>query len=589
MRPVAIDTESNTTGDSPRPYQGDKCHTVSFADETGGWALRAAEAAAEVRRFAEDPEALIVMHNAPYDRSVLRANFGVEIPDERIYDTQAVDWMLDENADHRLKQIGAREFGQDAKAEQEAINALKRGTPAADIYRELRLVENAKARADREPAAVTKAKAAELSLATKKSWATFTFEDLEAYAIQDAVLTRDIYHLQQVKLHDDGYVIRDLDRERRIGAFAYRLQRTGIKVDQDRAAQELELAEFRAAELEQGFEGVNLASTPQLRELLFGKWGLAPSKQTKTGENSTDKEALERLSYDPRVRDLMEYRQLAKQISAYYLPLLGHMGTDGRLHPSFNAHRTVTGRFSCSNPNLQTIPRETTSAAIRQVFIAEPGTVLTEWDLSQIEVRCAAALSREPALLDVYARGGDVYLEMAAALDVTRQDAKVIVLACVYGIGAKSLATQLTVRTGRHWSSTEAGAVRRKFWKTYPRLDRLMQGSQKLAQRHGYVPLWKEGRRRQFDSPFLKFPRYYTALSALDQGGCAELLKDILLEAEGATSHLGRIVLTVHDSITWEHEPGAEPEISRVLQEITDAVSPWKDVIETPWEMKAWK
>src|SRR5690606_26797526 len=110
---------------------------------------------------------------------------------------------------------------------------------------------------------------------------------------------------------------------------------------------------------------------------------------------STDKDALEALSYDPRVVDLIEFRRLVKQTDAYYFPLLDRISKDGRVHPSFNAWRTVTGRLSCSGPNLQTIPRESTAAEIRKVFIPADGLVLTEFDLSQIEVRIAADLANE--------------------------------------------------------------------------------------------------------------------------------------------------------------------------------------------------
>lgn len=587
--PLALDTE--TTG--LRPFQGDRATIVSLADdEHGAWALPAGDEAARVVREAVDAGRLILMHNSVFDRAVLAASFGIEIPDAQVYDTQGVDWMLDENQDHRLKEgIGTRLFGVDAKAEQEAMRELKRGRKIEDVYRELREVENVKPRADRERAPATRARAKDIADASKRTWAELGYDDevFRDYAIQDARLTLDIYHWQQLALEQDGFVAADLEREQRIAGFAYRLQRTGVRVDGERAQQELEKAEARIAELSGPFEGVNLKSTKQMAELLYDTWGLECPKLTKAGARSSDKEAMEMLSYDPRIRGLQEFRSVVKQVDAYYLPLLDRLSPDGRIHPSFNPFRTVTGRFSCSGPNLQTIPRESTAAAIRQVFIPADGCELTEFDLSQIEVRIAADLSKEPALLDVYARGGDIYQEMADAIGITRQEAKEVILSAQYGVGAKTLSITLTIRTGKKWTEAQAKAILKAFWKTYPLLNRVMRGLSSLAERHGFVPLGRAwpGRRRLYRSPAVKWPKYYSALNARIQGPAAEFLKDVALELEPAIAHLGTMVLTVHDSFVIEHSPGAAPEIARILEEITRALSPFG--IETPWEAKAWR
>lgn len=581
--PLAVDTE--TTG--LRPWQGDKPIMASFADDSGAWALPPTEARVEIQQAVDDGRQ-IVLHNSTFDRSVFASAWGIELPDDQVWDTYTVDWLLDENQDHRLKEgLGVRLFGEDAKAEKDALREMMRGRKVEEVYRELREVENTRPRAERERATETRERAREIAKASKRTWEDMTFEDLREYAEQDAFLTWRSYWWQQGALADDGYVIKDLDRQHRLAGLAYRMQRTGIRVDEERATRGLVEAEERVAELAAKFEGVNLKSPKQLQAMIFDEWGLPVTKRTKTGGRSTDKDALEELSYDPRVLDLVEYRKVTKQVDAYYFPILDRIGPDGRIHPSLNPTGTKTGRWSCKWPNLQTIPRESTAAAIREVFIPDDGMQLTEWDLSQIEVRVMAEMSREPSLLSVYEAGGDVYQMLADEVGVERQVAKVLVLMTGYGAGPKKIAQTLARGTGKAPDVAKARALYKRYWRTYPNLERLMKGLEDAARRKGYVALWRPGRRRLYDSPAERYPRYYTALNSAIQGGAAELLKDVLLELEPAIAAWGRMVLTVHDSIVVEHEPGAEERISKVLAEITEDVSPYR--IPTPWEAKTWR
>jgi DNA polymerase I-like protein with 3'-5' exonuclease and polymerase domains len=568
---VAVDTE--TTG--LRPFQGDTATVFSFAVVERGqieaWAERPEQGAKTLLDFIHDGY-VIINHNGPFDRAVF-AGLGIEIPDDQYADTQARDWLLDENADHRLKEgLGKRYLGVDAKA-----------------YRELRAVENEKPRKERERAADTRDRARAISAGTKRGWDELTFEELEDYAAQDAFITLHAYHRQEEDFAEDPYSVPDIQRQYDIGSMAYRITRAGVQVDVEQAERGLQAAEERVAELAEPLGHVNLRSAPQVRRLVYEEWGLPASRRTKAGEWSTDKAALEALSWDPRIADLMEYRRLTKQVDAYYLPLLDRLSDDGRVHPSLNPWRTKTGRFSMSGPNLQTIPRESTAAEIRKVFVPAPGLVLTEWDLSQIEVRVAAELSQEPTLLGVYERGEDVYQALADELGVSRDHAKTLVLSMQYGVGPKTLALTLAKGTGKPPDLRHARAIHKRYWRTYPNLDRLMSGYTEMARRRGFVPLWREGRRRRYKSPHNKFPRYYSALNAVIQGGAAEFLKDVLLEVEPEVEAVGygRVVLTVHDSVMVEHEPGAEDEISKLINEVTFDVSPYE--IETPWEMKAWR
>ena len=94
------------------------------------------------------------------------------------------------------------------------------------------------------------------------------------------------------------------------------------------------------------------------------------------------------------------YRRAEKLLSTYLRKLApgkGLVGEDGYVHPDYNAHGTVTGRLSSSNPNFQNIPFK-----LRNMFIPPPGCVFVGADYDQLELRFAAGLSGSVRYLDAF-------------------------------------------------------------------------------------------------------------------------------------------------------------------------------------------
>src|SRR6202041_3818811 len=113
---------------------------------------------------------------------------------------------------------------------------------------------------------------------------------------------------------------------------------------------------------------------PQLREVLFGKLGLAPQKKTKTGY-STDAQTLEKLRGEhPIIDTLLRYREVEKLRSTYGESLLAEVAPDGRIHATFNQTVARTGRLSSDQPNLHNIPvRSDEGREFRRAFIPASG------------------------------------------------------------------------------------------------------------------------------------------------------------------------------------------------------------------------
>ncbi len=192
--------------------------------------------------------------------------------------------------------------------------------------------------------------------------------------------------------------------ERPLVRVLARMEEYGVKVDR-------QFLEGLRAELAQSCEELvgrihahageefNVNSTPQLRQVLFEKLGLAPVKKTKTGP-STDADSLQKMAEEhPIIEDLLRYREVEKLRSTYADALPPLIGEDGRIHATFKQTDTTTGRISSEAPNLQNVPVRTADGReMRRAFIADDGYGLLTADYSQIELRVLAHLTDDPGI-----------------------------------------------------------------------------------------------------------------------------------------------------------------------------------------------
>ncbi len=249
-----------------------------------------------------------------------------------------------------------------------------------------------------------------------------------------------------------------------------------------------------------GFE-LNLNSTAQLKDLLFGKLGLKISKRTAKGEPSTDSEVLRDLSmYHAIPRMVLDYREISKLKSTYVdaLPKLVNRST-GRIHTSYSPTGTSTGRISSSDPNLQNIPiKSEEGRKIRRAFVAEDGFVLLSADYSQIELRLLAHFSGDERMLTAFENGEDIHASTASEIfgvpgqSVTpemRRLAKNINFGIIYGISPFGLSKQLGA------SVKQSGAYMDNYFSRYPNVKLYMREYAEKAKAAGFAETLL-GRRR---------------------------------------------------------------------------------------------
>ena len=238
----------------------------------------------------------------------------------------------------------------------------------------------------------------------------------------------------------------------------------------------------------------------------------------KQNPRGTGEEILSQIDL-PIVKIILEQRTTLKLIDAFIdaLPKLASP-RDGKIHSNFNQMGTKTGRFSCTDPNLQQIPAR--NLEVRMMFCADPGKILIGSDYSQQEPRCLTAFCRDEHLLDAYNNGRDLYATLGAGVykndywdnmehwedgsdnlegKKRRKKMKTLYLGMSYGMGPKKLSEDM------HCSLDEAIKIVEDFHTGFPTMSTWMREVEEEASQIGYVrDFW--GRRRRL--PDLLLPEF---------------------------------------------------------------------------------
>jgi DNA polymerase I-like protein with 3'-5' exonuclease and polymerase domains len=579
---LAVDTE--TTG--LHPYQDDVLRGVSFAyrkdDTLKSWYLPVSHPDSDnipvepFVRLISNTSAHTLWHHGDFDWAFL----GGMPRKGRHYDTQVGSWLINENQRTALDQVEYRFLRTKTKAlEKEGLASLRKGRSRADIYRELR--------ADGVPVKEARPEAERLQLASKKDFPTFTAEDIADYAANDALVTWQVAHQELDKMVGLDSPLVAVKRENDFQRVLYEIIRRGVRIDQPRLRAQQEIAQDRMDEIVAYFDerGVAVSKNRDVAQYLYDHLELPCYVETPGGEPSVARAALEPLEHmHDDVPLILEYRRAAKAQQGFYTPLLTREGRDGRIHPHLSSCRTVTGRLSCSDPNMQTIPREDVIAGLKACFVPTKGRELWEYDLSQAELRVMASVSKDERMQ--YAlEHGDLHDETARMIfgeftDLQRRFAKNLNYGFAYGIGPRKFASYMAVGPPRVPITpaliAKAKDVLDGFREAYPQLVRTMKALELYVEDTGIMPLHKPGRYRRFKT-YGSPVGYYTALNFVVQGGIAEIMKDVMLPAVLEHAVDGDVVMQVHDSLWIEVDPGAQDKVCGQLQRILD------DIVPTGW------
>ena len=385
------------------------------------------------------------------------------------------------------------------------------------------------------------------------------------YAARDAQVMLSLHEQMADRLAADGLTeVAKLEFECLMPIAQMELN--GIYLDAERWREQLE--KVRIAQSKAADELQDMLSAGVAQASLFGRAEINLDSQQQVTDalvnlgvpmpNSTRAWELQPLAEKyPVVGKLLEYRAVQKSMTSFGEKILEYIEpATGRIHADFRQIGAPTGRFSCSNPNLQQIPHE---AAYRRCFRATEGKKLVIADYSQIELRILADFSGDENFIKAFESGQDFHSMTASQVfnvkpdEVTaeqRSFAKRLNFGIVYGVGASRFA----MMTGL--SQTDAENTMRKYFGTYRNLDGYLRESGRSVI-DNRVARTASGRmlRLRYDendrASIASAKRYGVNMPI--QGTSADILKRSLrLLHDSLAGTSGKLVNIVHDEVMVE-------------------------------------
>jgi DNA polymerase-1 len=395
------------------------------------------------------------------------------------------------------------------------------------------------------------------------------------------------------RLEDNGLMDIYLGMELPVAYVLGMMENNGIAFDKDvmkKVADHLQDEVSAISDKIKNFVGhdINLNSPKQLQQFLFDELELQPVKKTKTGF-STDEEALRAMMpvnpmYTHILEDILKYRELAKLLSTYALPLADYVNDEtGRIHSSFRQTGTATGRLSSVNPNMQNIPMKGEyGVKLREAFIPRDGYSFVSFDYSQIELRILAHLTEDEKLTEAYRNNEDIHTKTASGIfgvgadqvdSDMRRLAKAVNFGILYGLSAFGLSRDTGI------PQKDAKTFIERYFATYPKVKDFIAEVTAETRELGYAKTLA-GRKR-----FIKEIRSKNRTVAMRgeriatnvpmQGSAADIIKLAMIKCQQIIDdkdYDAFMVLQVHDELVFEVKDDQIEDFSGKVQDIMESV-----------------
>lgn len=341
------------------------------------------------------------------------------------------------------------------------------------------------------------------------------------------------------------------------------LKTTSLAVSEEKFKLELDIYAWAGKQF-------NIGSTTQLA-VVFDKKGIRYPRNEPTafmkskgkqGNPNLNKETLTLLFKKEGLEicdKILKYRHYKTLVDMFLVPYYDFLIGE-RLHCVFHPLRSddkgaVSGRFSCSKPNLQQVSAQKDDEfssgdsflegqIIRRLFIPEEGHVWAKLDHSQVEYRIGAHYALGPGAEDIrqaYITDPDTdyhqYIQDKTNFD--RRTAKRLNFGLSYGMGVQAAARKF------YWSEEEASMFIQAYHKAAPYLKPTRRRVVQKAERTGFI-FTLLGRRARVH-PSRKLHSLYNRLI---QGTAADIMKKGMVDAwkTGVFDVLPPHI-TVHDEI----------------------------------------
>jgi DNA polymerase I-like protein with 3'-5' exonuclease and polymerase domains len=369
------------------------------------------------------------------------------------------------------------------------------------------------------------------------------------------------------------------------------IELAGFYMHKDRWLEQLAIVEKRRGELAEQLQEVlaeessqgSLFGGPQRDEINLDSHQQLTQALQRLGipvPDSTRNWKLQPLALQyPVIATLLEYRTVQKALTSYGQNMIELINpVTGRLHADFRQIGAPTGRFACTNPNIQQVPH---AVEYRRCFSGHPeGRKLIIADYSQIELRILAEFSNDRGFIEAFNSGADLHRVTAAqvfnvSLDQVSKEqrdfAKRLNFGVVYGIGAQ----RFSIMTGLGVSDAEN--VLRKYFATYRGLDGYLReaANRAVSERQARTA---SGRLVRFR--FDEQDRQQISMTQRNgkntpiQGTSADILKRALrLLKDDLRNSTAKIVNIIHDEIVVEADADQSEEIADRVERLMCAAA----------------
>ena len=602
----------------------------------------------------EREDVRIIGHNLKFDCHVL-ARVGINIRTKDVFDTMIASWLCDENTPNGLKENSKEYLGIDQTHFAEVTDNV-----SAEIKKEFGLKANSRATFDLvliddgAPYALAdafytwelylgflnKLEEEKMDKIFFKVYAPFIHT---LFKMEESGVVVDIERLDEME-HDIDADIEDLKyRMFEIAGvefnpsssaqlaellFGYQPESKEVRLDKQPKIVQKMFAEgdeeslnargLYTKEVTRNHVGLfKMTGNPALQKSSFRFKAIST---TSTGAPQTNADVFWRISHlefkTKRKQEgvelcklLLDFKKLDKLKSAFITGLKEQLYDDGKAHPSFNIIGTDSGRLSCSNPNLQQLPKaeEEDKYQIRSLFIGDIDPVtkkrkkIVALDFSNLEMRVLTHFSEDKNLLEMFFSGSDAHGSTAVNMfelpckpeevkklyPHLRQAAKILNFLLMYGGGAfrlynslksdhynpidlgdKSYLDTYKVKTGEEVAQIYID----KYFASYSGVSKFIKDQKRYAHKHGYVYTLLKRKRRlpEINSSDFKAVAYCErlAVNSAVQGSAA----DITMSAQNRINaepwfdeHRVKMLIQVHDELVFEcPEEYVEECISRV-------------------------
>jgi DNA polymerase I-like protein with 3'-5' exonuclease and polymerase domains len=500
----------------------------------------------ELKQYLQDAT-LIIGHNIiSFDASVLNKRWSMKIKLSQVYDTLIASRLLEPS----------KENGHSLEAWGETLGCQKTDYRAKWL----------------EAKGLTESK----DIPKGMEFDDPVMDVLEDYCAQDVKVTAKLYKHLVAELENKGFSKDSVELEHKVAAIIAKQVINGFRLDVvnattliadlqgqvDRIYQQFQdkwppyevprVSEKTGKQLKPMLVTFNPGSRQQIAEKLI-ELGWKPTQKTEKGSIIVDEAVLEKIDL-PEAKLFLDYLLLQKRISQVK-SWLDALGPDGRVHGKVITNGAVTGRCTHSSPNLGQIPavRSPYGKECRACWTVDEGNVLVGVDLSGIELRCFAHYLNDPDYTNEVING-DVHTRNQKAFGVpTRDDAKTVLYATLYGASPSKIGTIIG------GSASQGKKIIDSFERNVPAYAKLKQKVAKFS---------SKGKLPGLDGRMLNVRSEHSALNTLLQSAGAIIAKQWIVCFTEELKRQGipyKLVAFVHDEVQIETKPEYGEQVKEIV------------------------